>query len=296
MSLVHLRTFIEVYRQRSISGAARGLGLTQPAVSQHIAALEAAVGRQLFLRSVHGMAPTPAADELAADIGDRLDLAEAALGAARARSSEMAGAVRLVGHADFLSEVIAPLLIPLLMAQMKVRLQAGDRDDVIHNLAEGHCDLGLSGYPIQDRRLRTELVREEPVIAVAAPAIAARLRTAPDLATALAAEPLLAYNLERMLVDGWLAHNGLQGVTPNPAVIGQDFRGLRRLLCAGFGWTAMPAYLCRAEIARGDLEEIPGPVGPTANAYYMVWAAGALRHPRIAHVRQTLMAELRRGV
>ncbi|MFM9625973.1 LysR family transcriptional regulator [Streptomyces turgidiscabies] len=40
MSLSRLRTFVEVYRQRSISGAARALNLTQPAVSQHIAVLK----------------------------------------------------------------------------------------------------------------------------------------------------------------------------------------------------------------------------------------------------------------
>ncbi len=43
MSLARLRTFIEVYRQRSISGAARTLNLTQPAVSQHIAGLEMSI-------------------------------------------------------------------------------------------------------------------------------------------------------------------------------------------------------------------------------------------------------------
>ena len=117
--LNRLRTFIEVYRQRSISGAARALSLTQPAVSQHIASLEAAIGRQLFERSAHGVDPTAAADELALDIGDRLDLAEAALSTARARSAEMAGTVRVIGHADFLSEVVAPLLVPLLETGMR---------------------------------------------------------------------------------------------------------------------------------------------------------------------------------
>ncbi|MFX4315554.1 LysR family transcriptional regulator, partial [Enterobacter sp. 63] len=76
MSLVRLRTFIEVYRQRSISGAARALNLTQPAVSQHISGLEVAVGRPLFERQAHGVVPTAAADDLAADIGNSLDTAE----------------------------------------------------------------------------------------------------------------------------------------------------------------------------------------------------------------------------
>ena len=69
MSLSRLRTFIEVYRQRSISSASRMLNLTQPAVSQHIAGLEVAIGHPLFERLATGVTPTAAADQLAADIG-----------------------------------------------------------------------------------------------------------------------------------------------------------------------------------------------------------------------------------
>ncbi|MFM7376537.1 MAG: LysR family transcriptional regulator, partial [Erythrobacter sp.] len=44
MSLQQLRTFVEVYRRRSLSDAARALGITQPAASQHIASLETQLG------------------------------------------------------------------------------------------------------------------------------------------------------------------------------------------------------------------------------------------------------------
>ena len=56
-----LRTFVEVARAGSLSGAARRLGLTQPTVGRHIDALEAALGSTLFTRSPRGLTPTPAA-------------------------------------------------------------------------------------------------------------------------------------------------------------------------------------------------------------------------------------------
>lgn len=289
MSLSRLRTFVEVYRQRSISAAARNLDLTQPAVSQHIAGLEAAVGRPLFERSVHGVVPTVAADELAAGIGDKLDAVEYALSAARARSSEMTGAIQIIGHADFLAEVVMPLLPPLLRAGIRIRLQTADSNTVKHNLIEGLCDLGLAAYPIQDRRLHSELIREEPVVAVGAPAVVERLLAAPHLADALADEPMLAYNFERPLVDEWLQANRLRSRPVAPAVIGQDLRALSRLLCEGFGWTVLPAYLCRSGIVRGELAQIPAPITATSIAYFLAWAPSALRQPRIAHARQTLM-------
>jgi DNA-binding transcriptional LysR family regulator len=60
--LRRLRTFFEVVRDGSLSGAARRLGLTQPTVGRHIDALEDALGLTLFTRSPRGLtATTPAA-------------------------------------------------------------------------------------------------------------------------------------------------------------------------------------------------------------------------------------------
>lgn len=294
MSLGRLRTFIEVYRQRSLTAAARALHLTQPAVSQHIAGLEAAIGRSLFLREATGVVPTAAAEELAADIGDKLDVAEAALASARARSDEVAGSIQIIGHADFLSEVVAPRLVPLLQAGMKVRLQAGGGDMTKHMLLEGHCDLGITAFASEEKRLRCEPMRTEPVLAVAAPDVVKRLQAAQDLGDAIAAEPLLAYNFERPLIEQWLHANGLQRGTPSPALIGQDLRTLKSLLVSGFGWSALPLYLCSDAIDSGALAEIPPPVERTLLHYYLVWSAGVLRKSRVAHARQTILWKMAR--
>lgn len=293
MSLQRLRTFIEVYRQRSISAAARSLDLTQPAVSQHIAGLEEAVGHRLFERHVQGVVPTATADELAADIGDKLDAAEAALASARARSADMAGAIQIIGHADFLAEVVAPGLQSLLEAGMRVRLQTGDCDLVQKMLADGQCDLGISYDPITDRRLRSEPIRTERMLAVAHPSVVERLLRAPDLGQALAVEPALAYSLERPLIDDWLARNGFAPHQTPPAMIGQDLRSLCTLLGQGFGWAVLPEYVCAPRLHREELREIPAPLGSMTNTYFLAWTPSALRHPRIAHARQTLIWHLR---
>lgn len=293
MSLIRLRTFVEVYRQRSISGAARNLNLTQPAVSQHIAGLEVAIGRPLFERGVRGVTPTMAADELAADIGDRLDAAEAALSSARARSQDMAGALQIIGHADFLAEVVSAHMIPMLEAGIRVRLQTGNSDLINQMVIEGHCDLGISAFPVTDKRLHCELIRSYPLLAVATPALVGRVAGAPSLEQALGREPLLAYNLEIPLVDAWTRRNRLDLGQTLPALIGQDLRTLRSLLCSGFGWTVLPEYLCKQQIEQGELQEIPTPVGRGTLSYYLVWVPSALRQPRVSHARQALLWKLK---
>ena len=55
------RSFSHVLREGSLSGAARVLGMAQPTVGRHIAALEDALGLVLFTRSPTGFLPTEAA-------------------------------------------------------------------------------------------------------------------------------------------------------------------------------------------------------------------------------------------
>lgn len=105
-----LRTFLEVARDGSLSGAARRLGLTQPTVGRHIDALEAALGCALFARSPRGLTPTPAALALAPHV-DAMAAAAAALG--RTASGEAAadrGAVRVTASDIIGCEVLPPIL------------------------------------------------------------------------------------------------------------------------------------------------------------------------------------------
>lgn len=295
MSLVRLRTFVEVYRQRSITGAARTLNLTQPAVSQHIAGLEAAIGRSLFDRQARGVEPTSAAKELAADIGDKLDDAEAALASARARSIELAGALQIVGHADFLAEVISRQLKPLLEEGIRIRMQSGNHESICRLLTEGECDLGISAAAPTNPQLRGELLYTDDIIAVASPVVAQRLAAANDFIIALEDEPILAYSLALPLIDDWLALNRVTLKNAMPAMVGQDLRALRTLLVDGFGWSALPDYLCRPFIEKGELQELPAPFGHSSRSYYLIWTPSALRQPRVAHARQALLWRLREG-
>jgi DNA-binding transcriptional LysR family regulator len=75
-----LLTFREVVRQGSFSRAGEALSLTQPAVSQQVAALEAQLGLRLLDRGPGGPTPTDAGALLLAHadaVADRLAQADA---------------------------------------------------------------------------------------------------------------------------------------------------------------------------------------------------------------------------
>jgi DNA-binding transcriptional LysR family regulator len=78
LDLKLLTTFREVALRRSFSDAAAVLGYTQPAVSQHVSRLEAAVGVRLLERDARAVRPTPAGELLLARASTLLDAARRA--------------------------------------------------------------------------------------------------------------------------------------------------------------------------------------------------------------------------
>lgn len=289
MSLQRLRTFTEVYRHRSISAAARALDLSQPAVSQHVAGLEEAIGRPLFERRKQGVIPTIAAHDLAADLGDRLDAAEMALAAARARSAELAGTIQIAGQSDFLAEFVTPRLLPLLEEGMLVRLHAAGYGRLEQKLIDGQCDLGISGYAVEDKRLRSEPLLKQRLIAVAAPGTFEQVWRAGDLTAGLDTVPLLTHTFEHPLVDVWTARQDIELTGRPPAFVAHNLHALRTMVASGYGWTVLPEYFCEAQIAHGALKPILGPSEDPLITYFLVWAPSALRNPRTANARQILI-------
>jgi len=108
------RTFLEVMRDRSLSGAARHLGLSQPTIGRHINALEAALQLPLFSRSPRGLIPTQEAHGL---MPHAEAMAAAAAAFARAASGEAAaerGVVRVTA-----SEVMGVEVLPKILADFR---------------------------------------------------------------------------------------------------------------------------------------------------------------------------------
>ena len=74
LDLKLLVAFEAVLTQRSVSGAAEVIGLSQPAMSTCIGKLRKILGDQLFVRTSRGMEPTPLGMDLAGPIRDALAL------------------------------------------------------------------------------------------------------------------------------------------------------------------------------------------------------------------------------
>ena len=158
-----LRTFLEVARDLSLSGAARRLGLAQPTVGRHIDALEEALGATLFTRSPRGLAATAAATAL---VPHAEAMAAAAAALARSASSSAAsdrGVVRVTA-----SEIMGAEALPPIFASFRARNPGVAVELAVTNrnqdLARGDADIavrmvrptqsGLVARRVGDTRIR----------------------------------------------------------------------------------------------------------------------------------------------
>jgi DNA-binding transcriptional LysR family regulator len=108
------RSLVAVLTEGSLSGAARALGIAQPTVGRHIAALERALRMPLFTRSQTGLLPMESALSLR-PYAEAMSHAVAALErAAASQGSGVRGVVRVTA-----SEVIGVEVLPRIIAQLR---------------------------------------------------------------------------------------------------------------------------------------------------------------------------------
>jgi DNA-binding transcriptional LysR family regulator len=148
-----LLIFRTVVRNGSIGAGARELGWTQPAVSQHLAALEKEVGTRLLLRSSSGVTPTEAGARLAAH-------AEAIAAQLHAAEEELAdltalrrGSVKFGTFPSAAAVLLPPVLARLARTapDLDITFSELEPPDAVVALREGELDLALVfRYPCSD--------------------------------------------------------------------------------------------------------------------------------------------------
>jgi DNA-binding transcriptional LysR family regulator len=110
------RSFLGVLQRGSLSGAARALGITQPTVGRHIAALEAAFGVALFTRSQTGLVPTEAALDIRSYAEAMSSTAAALRRAVSSPGEGIKGIVRVSASEMVGVEVLPPVIARLRQA------------------------------------------------------------------------------------------------------------------------------------------------------------------------------------
>ena len=188
------RTFLAVLREGSLSGAARRLGLTQPTVARHVAALERAIGTDLFLRSPRGLLPTETALEIAPYAETLAATASALLRTASGRRGEVSGIVRISA-----SEVVGVERLPVILTCLRQRHPALVLElalsNALHDLLRHEADIAVRMVPPTQDAL---VARRLPPVAMGLHAHRSYLerRGMPDSLDALESHDLIGFDRE----------------------------------------------------------------------------------------------------
>lgn len=142
MEIHQLKTFVAVAREGSVTRASERLGLSQPAVSAHIKAIEDTLGLALFERTARGMSLTSDGERLLVKAERTLGAHQELIDEAQRIKGRLTGKLRLGTASNSSTEALGRLLTVLSerCPEVDVALQHGTSVEVLSGLRSGGLD------------------------------------------------------------------------------------------------------------------------------------------------------------
>jgi LysR family glycine cleavage system transcriptional activator len=263
-----LRAFEASARRGSFSRAAEELHITHGSICRHVAALEAQLNRQLFVRHARGVTPTAAARHFEAIVRDALECMATGLAEARAGIQETSTRVAVSVLPSFASRWLLPRLAGFKRKhpRIDIDLTAGQElVDLAHRRSKFDLALriGLGSW----RGLHAERFMEETLTPVCAPAVHS---PTDSLDSVLARLPLIHDSNEQAWAH-WLSRTGYGVPQHAPqSYVFNDYNLVLEAAAQGLGIALGRSALIASELAAKRLLEVSSDRVPSLRAYYIV--------------------------
>ncbi|MDQ2757641.1 MAG: LysR family transcriptional regulator [Actinomycetota bacterium] len=275
-----LQLLLEVAETGSLGRAAQRHGLSQPAVSARVQAMERLVGFPVVSRTARGSTLTPAGAllvEWARGVLGAAEVLEAGIGSLR---SERDGRLRVAASLTVAEHLLPQWLVRLAATHpgTAVSLTATNSAEVATNVLAGAADIGFIEGPDLPEGLQERLVARDRLVLVVPPCHPwARRRTpveAADLATTrlVQREPSSGTRtfLERALA-------GLPLATPLLEL--STSTAVRSAVAAGAGPAVLSDLAVRGDVASGRLVKVSVHGVDLARPLRAVWPVGTRLAP-----------------
>lgn len=278
ITLQQLRVFVAVADHRSFTRGAQAVYMTQSAASQHVRALEHALGTLLLERSGGELRPTKAGEGLlqyARDILRTAEETERYVAAVRD-----GGAGRLALAAAGSAVYLVPPLVAAFRAthpQVEVTLQVLAAGALLDAVAAGEADAGLVAGPTLGSRLEASPLCLDRIVAVAGPGspLLAAAALAPLSLEQVLAQPVIGPTTATgswRLIEREAAYRGLL-LRAKLRLEGID--AIKKAVEAGLGIAFLSAWAVERELAMGTLRLLPLELPPLIRRFELVRRAGA---------------------
>lgn len=171
MNLSQIRTFVAVVEHASFSAAARALGLSQPAVTMQVQALESDLGVTLLDRRYRkvelteaGRALLPHARTLMAEVDDTRQELDSLSGTVSGRLTVAASTTP--------GQYVLPRLLGGFLRKypdVGVTLRVFDSSDVVSRVESGEAHLGMTGAEVPGARVTFDRLGSDDLVLVCPP-------------------------------------------------------------------------------------------------------------------------------
>jgi len=285
INLNHLRYFYEVARSGNMRRAATRIGISQPALSKQVQALEDTIGLQLFYRTPKGLQPT-GDGEVAFSYCERIF--------GHLRDLEAALDLRRKGSAGRLSigavHSIATHLLPGYLKSyrkdfpmVRIKVVTVRSRAVLKALSEHRIDIGLIAEEPDASEFSWRPFMKTPLVVVASPRHALAQETGPFGVDRLHREDMVAFDPPaptRRVTDRYLARTGVE-----PRIIAEcpSIDTMIGMVEEDIGFSILPRHCVEREVASGKLVVLPVSDWKLERTLYLVHLAGPPLSPTVRH-------------
>ncbi len=257
IDLHKLNIFLAIARLGSFTRAAEHLHMTQPTVSQQLAALEAALGALLFERDTRRLRLTASGEALLPYAEKMVMLSGEAIEAVREAAGLEESTLRLgVGH------TLATYLLPDLLSRyrntypgFRAKISVGNTGDLLALLVGDSIDLALVGSPAANPEVITQPFMRDRLVVIVAPGDEWAARAEVEVAELLTRvfltrEPgsALHATVERLF--------GADALDADNVILLGETEGIKRGVEAGLGVALIQEIAVEREVAAGSLRTL----------------------------------------
>ncbi len=248
-----MAAFVRVVETGSFSGAARQIGVGQPAISKSIAQLEDRLQVRLLVRSTHGLTPTDAGIRFYERAKTAIQEADEAELQARGAGAGLNGRLRISAATTFARLLVVPRLPNFLAQHPELEIDIVLDDRVIDLVSEG-IDVALRMGQLSDSSAVARRLARGRRSVLATPAYLDRAGT-PSVPAELVTHEAVVYS---QLENSWMFRR--DGTEASVVIRGRvrvsAAEGIRAAVLADMGLTVNSDWMFAPELESGAVVRV----------------------------------------
>jgi DNA-binding transcriptional LysR family regulator len=287
-----LRYALSVSRERSFTGAAKRLNISQSAVSEQVKLLEEEIGFELFHRTSRGIESTDRGRTFLYEservMGDLLSLTDTARRLRGALSDTL-----MIGMGSGMAQIFIPRMFADLKRDLpgvRLEIMTAPSKNIFNELHEERIDAGIAIESNPDRLpgglIFDRLVDAEMALITHPKHALARSKQPVDIGRLLA-EPFIMSELTVGYGQVVFSLFTDLGIRPNILAVVDNIETMKMIVQAGGGIAIVPRACAENEVALGLLKALA--IAPARNVSFSLFR----RHEPLSRRKETALLKLR---